>query len=154
MNPDFNPRSREGSDRYGADRYRRYAKISIHAPARGATALDALVLPDAVISIHAPARGATVPRDTVRLAISDFNPRSREGSDLIHLIHLIFHIIFQSTLPRGERRHSAAFPLFRKNFNPRSREGSDLIASARPSIGIEFQSTLPRGERHGLEKSQ
>ena len=33
--------------------------ISIHAPARGATALDGFVFPSAHISIHAPARGAT-----------------------------------------------------------------------------------------------
>ncbi len=35
-------------------------RISIHAPARGATRLELLSLPaDADISIHAPARGAT-----------------------------------------------------------------------------------------------
>ena len=33
------------------------------------------------ISIHAPARGATAHMDLQRFAISDFNPRSREGSD-------------------------------------------------------------------------
>ena len=34
------------------------------------------------ISIHAPARGATFHGGTYSLFISDFNPRSREGSDV------------------------------------------------------------------------
>ena len=57
---DFNPRSREGSDRppEPTDRNR---QISIHAPTRGAT--SAVLLS---------------PVDT-----SNFNPRSREGSDEI-----------------------------------------------------------------------
>jgi len=33
--------------------------VSIHAPARGATALLSAGLLDTVVSIHAPARGAT-----------------------------------------------------------------------------------------------
>ena len=54
----FNPRSREGSDSVDADVDADY-KISIHAPARGATdgKLANAFLAD--ISIHAPARGAT-----------------------------------------------------------------------------------------------
>ena len=99
--------------------------ISIHAPARGATfiltALDKIdgfqsTLPRGerrhigksnihilLISIHAPARGAT----SIPLYIQDnpkhFNPRSREGSDVL--------LILQSP--------------FLCHFNPRSREGSD-----------------------------
>ena len=78
--------------------------------------------------------------------------------------------LFQSTLPRGERRKGSRRRMIGRNFNPRSREGSDTavttaisnVASnfnprsregsdrllsltvARSSI---FQSTLPRGER-------
>ena len=33
---------------------------------------------------------------------------------------------FQSTLPRGERRHRASTGLCDENFNPRSHEGSDV----------------------------
>ena len=36
---------------------------------------------DTKISIHAPARGATLMGDTVSLTFFHFNPRSREGSD-------------------------------------------------------------------------
>ena len=77
----FNPRSREGSDDGGRRGTRRAAPVSIHAPARGATAWPA------TSTIRSPS----------------FNPRSREGSDqdgrkIIELIRK-----FQSTLPRGER---------------------------------------------------
>ena len=34
-------------------------KVSIHAPARGATSPDQIVKPRLKVSIHAPARGAT-----------------------------------------------------------------------------------------------
>ena len=33
----------------------------------------------------------------------NFNPRSREGSDVFGQNHSIVHVLFQSTLPRGER---------------------------------------------------
>ena len=77
--------------------------------------------------------------------------------------------LFQSTLPRGERRRDSglnrchcyfnprsregsdcsgfqALPLIRY-FNPRSREGSDSRNSFTISAHDRFQSTLPRGER-------
>ena len=55
---DFNPRSRKGSDS-GLSVADAIALISIHAPARGATDLDASGDNANAISIHAPARGAT-----------------------------------------------------------------------------------------------
>ena len=55
----FNPRSREGSD-IPADMIKGLGvTISIHAPARGATGMMALMDRGSGISIHAPARGAT-----------------------------------------------------------------------------------------------
>ena len=84
-------------------RQSRINTISIHAPARGATPFGRIFCLFAAISIHAPARGATsvdrflspiwkfqstLPRGE-RLLIfpwtfydHDFNPRSREGSDV------------------------------------------------------------------------
>ena len=101
--PDFNPRYREGSDLWwGLDGLR--LNISIHAPARGATPGGCQPVNRFRISIHAPARGATRGGLTNENRNPDFNPRSREGSDL-------------------DRR----FWLFSLcHFNPRSREGSDL----------------------------
>ena len=85
-----------------------------------------------------------------------------------------FHLVFQSTLPRGERQ-STLFGMPNRiiNFNPRSREGSDLyfpvpvllggISIHAPARGAthlygtnavngKFQSTLPRGERRHSRK--
>ena len=125
MRNNFNPRSREGSD--WKERYSGAGdRISIHAPARGATAsLD----------------GELTDQD-------DFNPRSREGSDVNLEPGGYVSSEFQSTLPRGERpitveldngdkvfqstlprgeRHMQRSSGCTLNtyFNPRSREGSD-----------------------------
>ena len=59
-------------------------------------------------------------------AISDFNPRSREGSDKLPTCSPGTAARFQSTLPRRERPHGSRPPSSRGYFNPRSREGSDM----------------------------
>ena len=77
---DFNPRSREGSDEESVYSYH-VSRISIHAPAKGATlsyAHDSIV---SRISIHAPAKGATKGTTLPLTSKIYFNPRSREGSD-------------------------------------------------------------------------
>ena len=84
------------------------------------------------ISIHAPARGATITHDTLFLLFVDFNPRSREGSDLFRHELQKRLLLFQSTLPRGERQ--GLFFLFRHE--------------------LQFQSTLPRGERHSDDSNE
>ena len=144
--------------------------ISIHAPAKGATnVLDAgsLALD---ISIHAPAKGATAILWRMRVRLSHFNPRSREGSDRtwparLHALSQFQSTLprrerlsvrrgrsraaaFQSTLPRRERRYRRCMALRRSSdFNPRSREGSDLRSIYAAAAGERFQSTLPRRER-------
>ena len=100
----------------------------------------------------------------------NFNPRSREGSDVAGR-PIAASEPFQSTLPRRERRASSAVmgkaaafqstlprrerPYNRSGqlrdhryFNPRSREGSDATFP-RPRLrrDTRFQSTLPRRER-------
>ena len=90
----------------GATQIQRYAArlitISIHAPARGATYGEGIFFKGKYISIHAPARGATLvvhhnisnltfqstlpqgerPNGGSTWAFNtDFNPRSRKGSD-------------------------------------------------------------------------
>ena len=77
--------------------------ISIHAPAKGATVSIGRTTFDQIISIHAPAKGATVSWTFVSAFCNNFNPRSREGSDL----------------------HCIPLPICSTYFNPRSREGSD-----------------------------
>ena len=97
----FNPRSRMGSDRPGRG-WSGLLYVSIHAPVWGATqsrhSLRCLLL----VSIHAPVWGATKYR-----------------------FFIVFIILFQSTLPYGER--PSRQELRRRKW--------------------EFQSTLPYGER-------
>ena len=104
----FNPRSREGSDR--PILYRRFKLLQI--------------------SIHAPAKGATAPPLIRRIHCCYFNPRSREGSDAFFTNFACSAIRFQSTLPRRERPGLGRRRLWLGNFNPRSREGSDILADA------------------------
>ena len=99
---------------------------------------------------------------------TNFNPRSHEGSDRIYAPSASGSGVFQSTLPRGERRNFCRSVCQKGDFNPRSHEGSDTIlllyqAGHRISIhaptrgatikraismpNLKFQSTLPRGER-------
>ena len=105
-------------------------------------------------------------------SIMHFNPRSHEGSDQTALIIARERWIFQSTLPRGERRLqiwvmkcSLRFqstlprgerhkrPLFfvcEANFNPRSHEGSDqTLSSVRCSPQISIHAPT-RGATVGI----
>ncbi len=122
--------------------------ISIHAPAKGATMIKQLKNGGKIFQ-------STLPRRERRYCPSDdhcrtdFNPRSREGSDPVRCLRFsmlhyfnprsregsdtaILHLrnggfLFQSTLPRRERHCRHGHMLFDKHFNPRSREGSDCI---------------------------
>ena len=89
----FNPRSREGSDNESVY-YKAAGKISIHAPARGAT------------------------REYINLCRvkKDFNPRSREGSDVKQDEKQNHYSRFQSTLPRGERPSSSGSRSMTRSF--------------------------------------
>ena len=127
----------------------RWQEVSIHAPAWGATqaASSDDILGDvfqstlprgerlehldtevecADVSIHAPAWGATCLSWVRTDPIMGFNPRSRVGSDPVPEPRRIPPSVFQSTLPRGERRRGTSVSVFRLLcFNPRSRVGSD-----------------------------
>ena len=60
------------------------------------------------ISIHAPAKGATFYALRIGDVETDFNPRSREGSDGQSLLAQA-PPAFQSTLPRRERHIDTGF---------------------------------------------
>ena len=77
---DFNPRSRMGSDRCHGYALQ-HERISIHAPAWGATIHHSSSLRSHRISIHAPAWGATNNATDISVFPTNFNPRSRMGSD-------------------------------------------------------------------------
>ena len=124
-------------------------RISIHAPAKGATHHAFRDLKLKRISIHAPAKGATILRTKDPLCVE-----------------------FQSTLPRRERHIIFVSCPSSLHFNSRSREGSDgiqqhvtltrsIISIHAPAKGATrifttswkratFQFTLPRRERRVL----
>ena len=79
--------------------------------------------------------------------LAGFNPRSHVGSDVTRHPQINRHKVFQSTLPRGERRQSRIFPYLCRCFNPRSHVGSDEMSRFSKYDPPRFQSTLPRGER-------
>ena len=56
-------------------------------------------------------------------------------------------MIFQSTLPQGERPWQDGKICFPEYFNPRSHKGSDKFVTLPDLIELVFQSTLPQGER-------
>ena len=121
----FNPRSRTGSDAIHLF-HNITSKISIHAPARGATASGWSAAQFLGISIHAPARGATYP-DVMLNCLYPFQSTLPHGERRAAFTDYgVFGDPFQSTLPHGERPKSFGF---------------------RRSIKTEFQSTLPHGER-------
>ena len=121
----FNPRSREGSDKRNPD----------------------LSTEGFIFQSTLPRRERPKPQNH-NLKSLNFNPRSREGSDLVvyqfttNRNSISIHApakgatsspkakssctVFQSTLPRRERRHAPLKVILGAvNFNPRSREGSD-----------------------------
>ena len=102
-----------------------YRHVSIRAPARGATRLGLDELQVGVVSIRAPARGATRAAPSTSSAMTCFNSRSREGSDQ--------RTVWQRVRPR--------------RFNSRSREGSDSSMLFEARSVMPFQFALPRGER-------
>ncbi len=104
---------------------RRHVPVSIHAPAWGATMMESRKIRNHDVSIHAPAWGATCSICSSRMCYGSFNPRSRMGSDARGGAPVCCSALFQSTLPHGERH-------------------TPWRSASRLSM---FQSTLPHGER-------
>ena len=76
----FNPRSREGSDQDGEIEVEVLGKFQSTLPRRERRVLPCPLGHLGRISIHAPAKGATKLRNAEQQFFY-FNPRSREGSD-------------------------------------------------------------------------
>ncbi len=99
------------------------------------------------ISIHAPARGATLGSWIPFMVAYYFNPRSREGSDIPLSFALKSSLLFQSTLPRGERRNLLSPPMRTILFQSTLPRGERQERITAVILRAAFQSTLPRGER-------
>jgi len=143
----FNPRARAGRDPARGDAGDA-GHVSIHAPARGATAVEGEEGVVFVVSIHAPARGATCRRRPIRSCAGWFQstrPRGarREGAAAA-LRDLSVSIHAPARGATGRCGRSAPRPVC---FNPRARAGRDVKYMAKKEAKIEFQSTRPRGAR-------
>ena len=135
-----------------ASEVKQQLSISIHAPAKGATDNNRPRNACGFISIHAPAKGATSVRQTSARPSRNFNPRSREGSDPPAALWASSCRLFQSTLPRRERRldviHVRRSGAFQSTLPRRERR----VSARAPSASQRFQSTLPRRERRCYDK--
>ena len=87
--------------------------VSIHAPAKGATGPWHWHGRGFGVSIHAPAKGATWTAPPTSERRRGFNPRPREGSDVLAALFVMAAILFQSTPPRRERRSGRRCPAHR-----------------------------------------
>ena len=122
--PDFNPRSRKGSDLYRTHLCRLMCYFNPRSR-----------------------KGSDRKRVKNESSRTNFNPRSRKGSDDLRYDIATLGVLFQSTLPQGER------PLPFHNLLNVSR--ISIHAPARGATKCHqgglplqpFQSTLPQGER-------
>ena len=146
--------------------------ISIHAPAEGATSDPSL---DSVHIAYFNPRsrgGSDMGRASKALTLMDFNPRSRGGSDVFWPSLSVMFLLFQSTLPRRERRmvrkadrNSMAISIHAPaegatvqfyhvwqgeiDFNPRSRGGSDITLTGVLSFSVKYFNPRSRGGSDG-----
>ena len=78
-----------------------------------------------------------------RLWSSNFNPRSREGSDDTDGERVFLHLDFNPRSREGSDQCYGIVKLIIPYFNPRSREGSDPMPCSSTTWNTIFQSTLP-----------
>ena len=130
----------------------RFARISIHAPAKGATPTRRRRISPQSISIHAPAKGATIAgtASSIVQLISIHAPA--KGATFVKRHDIVQSVQFQSTLPRRERLWSSTvsscIAIFQSTL-PRRERPSSGVTPHRPA---PFQSTLPRRERRLPER--
>ena len=143
----FNPRSRVGSDTIDEAVLKTLAEFQSTLPRgeRRPTCPDARSTRK--ISIHAPAWGATKLHGRSGGSSGNFNPRSRVGSDFFICHSFLPRYISIHAPAWGATLSGIGQPPSGRNFNPRSRVGSDFHARGHTRHGLRFQSTLPRGER-------
>jgi len=139
----FNPRARGGRD---------HIPQSCTTPAvfqstrpRGARHALSATNDKLRVSIHAPAGGATASSDRDFVA-ARFNPRARGGRDLPKKPPPPM-LLFQSTRPRGARLINVALLRDRRVSIHAPAGGATQCVSPAAQI-LAFQSTRPRGARH------
>ena len=144
---DFNPRSREGSDKIR--RFRHFPKGIFQStlPRRERPELLDMAAKRRAFQSTLPRRERPR-RARVRYGRGNFNPRSREGSDLTVILLGGAKLLFQSTLPRRERRKVFAYSIHSMKISIHApAKGATPVRPDRIVIRYRFQSTRPRRER-------
>ena len=141
----FNPRAREGRDA-GTTRESQISAVSIHAPARGATAADGNPRRKTAFQSTRP-RGARLNHFAVNQILMVFQSTRPRGARQ-RCVNLTVHMSrFQSTRPRGARLTGL--------FDVKTNFAVSIHAPARGATFLTwtcfrtrlFQSTRPRGAR-------
>ena len=65
----------------------------------------------------------------IKEATQDFNPRLREGGDIVNSHRLVALVISIHASEKDATRNGARLLLRKNDFNPRLREGGDIIYS-------------------------
>ena len=144
----FNPRARVGRDSNTSPNVATPFEFQSTRPRGARHDMSDTPDRDTRVSIHAPAWGATMLAFSFGPRKLRFNPRARVGRDGQPQAAMPVSGRFQSTRPRGARLPS--LPLVRasnQSFNPRARVGRDGCAAIYPLAQAQFQSTRPRGAR-------
>jgi len=81
------------------------------------------------VSIHAPAKGATNEEIKTLIPIFCFNPRAREGRDCLPKKKIKGGNSFNPRAREGRDSRQTAIIMFVSRFNPRAREGRDIPES-------------------------
>ena len=100
------------------------------------------------VSIHAPAGGATENQRRSTEPRTCFNPRARGGRDACTLAQISRTVTFQSTRPRGARRDGGVFCTAHAAVSIHAPAGGATATMLLVRGTIDgFQSTRPRGAR-------
>ena len=170
----FNPRTRVGCDNHAEQTFLVVARVSIHAPAWGATRRACLQsMQGGSVSIHAPAWGATLWKRPRNGAMNPFQSTHPRGVRLLPWRKPRRPKMFQSTHPRGVRRESVPYALPAHVFQSTHPRGvrpqpvggggiGAVVSIHAPAWGatrwarspvtwvVWFQSTHPRGVRRAV----
>ena len=120
-------------------------KVSIHAPAGGATRNARRGDAMALFQSTRP-RGARRVRCRASSVSACFNPRARGGRDLQDIV-VATRKLFQSTRPRGARRITLPSLIIREKVSIHAPAGGATTNNASDVRFKVFQSTRPRGAR-------
>ena len=128
----FNSRTREGCDKQNRLAAMRARHVSIHAPARGATAGTSASGTSRPGFNSRTREGCDANSRQHQRTAFCFNSRTREGCDAQNSPKNFWKSTFQFTHPRGVRRRGVFDGGRNRSFNSRTREGCDVI-------GVRFQ---------------